>query len=51
MRMMIPSGKRQTVDGMAGIFSGPGDTAKAVSESKVEKLHAKIGQRGTDRDF
>lgn len=36
---------------MAGTFSGAGDVAKAVSESEVEKLHAKIGQLVVERDF
>lgn len=48
---MIASWKRQAIDGMAGTFSGPGDAAKAISESEVEKLHAKIGQLVVERDF
>jgi transposase len=48
---MIASWKRQAVDGMAGTFSGASDAAKAVSESEVEKLHAKIGQLVVERDF
>lgn len=48
---MIASWKRQAIDGMAGTFSGAGDVAKAVSESEVEKLHAKIGQLVVERDF
>ena len=34
-----------------GTFSGGGDAAKVVSESEVEKLHAKIGQLVVERDF
>ena len=48
---MIASWKRQAIDGMAGTFSGAGDVAKAVSESEVERLHAKIGQLVVERDF
>ena len=32
-------------------FSGAGDAAKAVSESEVDKLHAKIGRLVVERDF
>jgi transposase-like protein len=48
---MIAPWKRQAIDGMAGTFSRGGDAARAVSESEVEKLHAKIGQLGVDRVF
>ncbi len=48
---MIAAWKRQAIDGMAGTFSGGSDAAKAVSESEVEKLHAKIGQLVVERDF
>ena len=48
---MIAAWKRQAIDGMAGTFSGGGDAAKAVSESEVEKLHAKIGQLALEHDF
>ena len=48
---MIASWKRQAIDGMAGTFSGAGDAAKVISESEVEKLHAKIGQLVVERDF
>ena len=48
---MIASWKRQAIDGMAGTFSGAGDVDKAVSESEVERLHAKIGQLVVERDF
>jgi len=48
---MIASWKRQAIDGMAGTFSGAGDVARVVSESEVEKLHAKIGQLVVERDF
>ena len=36
---------------MAGTFAGGGDAAKAISDSEVEKLHAKIGQLVVERDF
>ena len=48
---LIASWNRQAIDGMASTFSGAGDAAKAVSESEVEKLHAKIGQLVVERDF
>ena len=48
---MIAAWKRQAIKGMANSFSGAGDAAKAVSESEVEKLHAKIGQLVVERDF
>lgn len=48
---MIPSWKRQAIDGIAGTFSGAGDVAGAASESEVEKLHTKIGQLVVERDF
>ena len=48
---MIASWKRQAIDGMVGTLPGAGDVAKAVSGSKVEKLHAKIGQLVVERDF
>ena len=48
---MIASWKRQAIEGMAGTFSGAGDAARAVSESEVEKPHAKIGQLVVERHF
>jgi len=48
---MIAAWKRQAIDGMAGTFSGAGDAAKAVSDTEVEKLHAKIGQQALELDF
>ena len=35
---------------MAGTFCGAADVAKSVTQSKVEKLHAKIGQLVVERD-
>lgn len=40
---MIASWKRQATDGMAGMFSGAGDVAKAVSESEVESCMPRSG--------
>jgi transposase len=48
---MIAALKRQVIEGMANMFSSAGDAAKAVSESEVEKLHAKIGQLVVERYF
>ena len=50
-RTMIAARNRQAIDGMVGTFSGAGDAARGVSESEVEKLHAKIGQLVVERDF
>ena len=36
---------------MAGVFSGKAETADAVREGEVEKLHAKIGQVVVERVF
>ena len=48
---MIGAWKRQAMDGMASLFDGGDQTAKAVSEAEIEKLHAKIGQLLVERDF
>jgi len=50
-RTTIAARKRQAIDGMVGTFSGAGDAVRGVSESEVEKLHAKIGQLVVERDF
>ena len=39
------------MDGMASLFDGGDQAAKATSEAEIEKLHAKIGQRLVERDF
>lgn len=39
------------MDGMASLFDGGDQTAKAASEAEIEKLHAKIGQLLVERDF
>jgi transposase len=43
--------KRQAMDGMASLFEGGDQTAKASSEAKIEKQHAKIGQLLVAQDF
>lgn len=48
---MTAAWKRQAVDGMASTFSGAGDAPKGVSESEVDKLHAKIGQLVLENHF
>lgn len=48
---MIASRKWQAIDGVAGTFCGAGDATKAVSESEMEKLRAKIRQLVAERDF
>ena len=47
----IASWKRQAIDGMSSTLSGAGDVARAVRESEIEKLHAKIGRLVVERDF
>ena len=50
---MVGEWKRQAMEGLAGVFSGKSaaqETAKST-EAEVEKLHAKIGQLGVERDF
>lgn len=48
---MIASWKRQAIDGMTSTFFGAGDAARAVNESEVENLHAKISKLVVERDF
>lgn len=48
---MIGAWKRQAMDGMASLFDGGDQAAKATSEAEIEKLHAKIGQLLVERDF
>ena len=50
-RMVIQCWKRQTLEGMAGIFSGKAEAKAAEKEGEIEKLHAKIGQIVVERDF
>lgn len=48
---MIGAWKRQAMEGMASLFDGGEQTAKAASEAEIEKLHAKIGQLLVERDL
>lgn len=48
---MIGAWKRQAMEGMASLFDGGEQTAKAANEAEIEKLHAKIGQLLVERDF
>ena len=48
---MIATWRRQAIDGMAATFSGTIEAAKAAGDTKIEKLHAKIGQLVVERDF
>ena len=48
---MIATWKRQAIDGMAATFSGATEAARAAGDTKIEKLHAKIGQLVVERDF
>jgi transposase len=45
---MVGEWKRQAMEGLASVFSGKAEAAKA---DEVEKLHAKIGQLVVERDF
>ena len=52
-QMIMGGWKKQAVEGLASVFSGK-EAAQAMarlSEAKVEKLHAKIGQLVVERDF
>ena len=48
---MIAAWKRQAVDGMASIFAGASEVARASGEAEIDKLHSKIGQLVVERDF
>ena len=48
---LINAWKRQTVEGLAAVFSGKAEAAEVDREAEVEKLHAKIGQLVVERDF
>ena len=48
---LINAWKRQAIEGMTGVFSGRSEAAEAAREGELEKLHAKIGQLGVERDF
>ncbi len=50
---LVGEWKKQAMEGMATVFSGKEaaqDVAR-LSETEVEKLHAKIGQLVVERDF
>ncbi len=48
---MINTWKKQSVEGMATVFSGKAEAADATSENEIDQLHAKIGQLVVERDF
>ncbi|NKJ02349.1 hypothetical protein FHW92_004456 [Novosphingobium sp. SG707] len=48
---MIGTWKRQAIEGMASLFDGGDQAAKAAGEAEIEKLHAKIGQLLVERDL
>ena len=48
---MVSEWKRQTMEGLALVFSGKVEAKEVAREGEVEKLHAKIGQLVVERDF
>ena len=48
---LISQWKKQAVDGMAATFSGAKERDSAAEETRVNELHAKIGQLMVERDF
>jgi transposase len=48
---VIGGWKKQALDDLSSVFAAGEPAAKTVSESDVEKLHAKIGQLLVERDF
>ncbi|CAM4224129.1 hypothetical protein PARU111607_10180 [Palleronia rufa] len=50
-RAPIDTSKRQALAGMSGIFPGKAEAKAVGKEGEIEKLHARIGQLGGDRDF
>ena len=47
---MLGAWKRRAVEGMASLFDGDDQTAKAASAAEIEKLHAKIGPLLVERE-
>ncbi|WP_415836502.1 transposase, partial [Palleronia rufa] len=50
-RAPIDTSKRQALAGMSGIFPGKAEAKAVGKDGEIEKLHARIGQLGGDRDF
>jgi transposase len=48
---MVTGWKKAAIENMASAFDGKMPAEPPVSEKKVEKLHAKIGQLVVERDF
>ena len=48
---MIAAWRKQAVEGLAGVFSGKAEATDGAREGEIDKLHAKIGQLGVERDF
>lgn len=48
---VINTWKKQSVEGMATVFSGKAEAADATRENEIDQLHAKIGQLVVERDF
>jgi len=50
-RAPIDTSKRQALAGMSGIFPGKAEAKAVGKEGEIEKLHARIGRLGGDREF
>ena len=50
-RAPIDTSKRQALAGMSGIFPGKAEAKAVGKEGEIEKLYARIGRLGGDRDF
>ena len=46
----VSTWKKQSVDGLSGVFSG-GASTLGPSESEITELHAKIGRLAVENDF
>lgn len=48
---MIAAWRKQSIEGLAGVFSGKAEATEGAHEGEIDKLHAKIGQLVVERDF
>jgi transposase len=46
-----PHGRKQAIEGLAGVFSVMAEAAEGASASEMEKFDAKIGQLVVARNF
>ena len=47
----VSAWKRQAVEGLDEVFSGPGSKRGGENEATIRDLHAKIGELTVERDF